>query len=263
MKEKVFNGLKQAYAPLGLGDTFLSGLADMIVATTQVTDENLQGIIAGQKAFLETMQKTNDKRVQEAIGKATRESEDNAKKLKEEHEKAIADKMKQIAELEAKLSSPTPPVEPPKPPKADDVPEWYKREKAEREKREQEWKQQLQSLSEAKAATEAEMQKIKDEKSRQDKERAAAERTKHISEKALEKGIPQWMVNHGFADIPQDADDKKIDEILSGYAQEIQANFLPAKGATPQFDGKTATKAETDAIVAKLFPDAQRNEQKK
>lgn len=238
MKEKVLQALKQAYAPLGLGDTVLSGLADMIVATTQVTDENLQGIIAGQKGFLESLQKTNDKRVQEALGK-----------VKDEHEKAIAAKLKEIDELKAK-ANPTPPT----PPAPTDVPDWYKREKEEREKQEKEWRDQLKALTEAKTATEAEMQKMKDEKAKAEAEQAAAQRAQLIATKALEKGIPQWMVNHGFADIPQDADDAKIDEILSSYAQEVKTNFLPGKRSFGQGNEKQASKEEAAAIAAKMLP---------
>ena len=68
------------------------------------------------------------------------------------------------------------------------------------------------------------------------------------------------MIAHGFADITPDADDAKIDEILSRYASEIQTNFLPGKNSQPQFDGKQATKADTDGIVARLFPGAQKKQ---
>ena len=65
MKDKILNALKQEYAHLGLGDGILSGLAEMLAGTKLVTDENLQGIVAGQKAYLEDLQKSNDKRVQD------------------------------------------------------------------------------------------------------------------------------------------------------------------------------------------------------
>ena len=57
MKDKILNALKQEYAHLGLGDGILSGLAEMLAGTKLVTDENLQGIVAGQKAYLEDLQK--------------------------------------------------------------------------------------------------------------------------------------------------------------------------------------------------------------
>ena len=47
MKDKILNALKQEYAHLGLGDGILSGLAEMLAGTKLVTDENLQGIVAG------------------------------------------------------------------------------------------------------------------------------------------------------------------------------------------------------------------------
>ena len=169
MKDKILNALKQEYAHLGLGDGILSGLAEMLAGTKLVTDENLQGIVAGQKAYLEDLQKSNDKRVQDAVTKTQNEANTKA-----------------------------------------------------------------------------------------EKERAANLRRETINGKAKEKGIPDWMIAHGFADITDDADDAKIDEILSRYANEIQTNLLPGRNSIPAFDGKQATKADTDSMVAKLFPSAQK-----
>ena len=52
MKDKILNALKQEYAHLGLGDGILSGLAEMLAGTSLVTEENIKGIVAGQKAYL-------------------------------------------------------------------------------------------------------------------------------------------------------------------------------------------------------------------
>jgi hypothetical protein len=66
------------------------------------------------------------------------------------------------------------------------------------------------------------------------------------------------MIAHGFADITDDADDAKIDEILTKYANEIKTNFLPTRNGIPQFGNKEVTKADTDGMVAKLFPSEQK-----
>ena len=72
-KEKIYQALKQAYYPLGLGDTILQSLAESLAATGLVTDENLSTVIAAQKKTLEGIQKGNDKRVADAVAKAKTE----------------------------------------------------------------------------------------------------------------------------------------------------------------------------------------------
>ena len=285
MKEKIFNALKQEYARLGLGDGILSGLAEMLASTSLVTDENLQGIVAGQKAYLEDLQKSNDKRVQEAVTKTQKDATDKADAAAKEHQAAVEKLRKEYDEYK----SAHPDKQPLTPPAEDkEMLEWYKKEKAEREKREQEraskekeWQDKLdniekawqdkfdaieksrseseakvKAIEEAKKASDAKLKAIEDAKAAEEAERAATLRRETINGKAKEKGIPDWMIAHGFADISPDADDAKIDEILSQYASEIQTNFLPGKNALPQFDGKQATKADTDSLVAKLFPGA-------
>lgn len=234
MKEKLFNGLKQAYAQLGLGDNILSGLADTIVATTQVTDENLQGIITGQKAFLEGVQKSNDKRVQDAVEKASKKADDT--------------KAARIAELEkeleeAKKAQPTPPA----PPKSDEIPDWYKAIQKANEEKEANYKKEIAALKKAKEDADR-------EKSEAEAARAAKERSESINQKAKEKGIPDWIIKRGFASLPADADDAAIDTYLSEYAQDLKTNFLPGKGALAQPNIKEASKEEASAIAAKMLP---------
>lgn len=271
MKDKIFNALKQEYARLGLGDNILSGLAEMLAGTSLVTDENLQGIVAGQKAYLEDLQKSNDKRVQEAVTKTQKEATDKADAAAKQHKADVEKLQKEYDEYKAGH----PDQQPPTPPAEDKVtPEWYLKEKAEREAREKAWQEKLdaiekarseseakfKAIEEAKKQSDAKLKAIEDAKAQADAERAAAIRRETINGKAKEKGIPEWMIAHGFADITPDADDAKIDEILSRYASEIQTNFLPGKNSQPQFDGKQATKADTDGIVARLFPGAQKQQ---
>lgn len=255
MKDKIFNALKQEYARLGLGDNILMGLAEMLAGTSLVTEENLQGIVAGQKAYLEDLQKSNDKRVQDAVDKTQKDASDKADAAEKQHKAAVEKLQKEYDDYK----SAHPAQQPLTPPAEDkDTPEWYKKEKAEREKRDKEWQEKLDAIEKAKNESETKLKAIEDAKAREDAARAAQSRRETIAGKAKEKGIPDWMIAHGFADITDDADDTKIDEILTRYANEIQTNFLPGRNGIPVFDGKKATKADTDGMVAKLFPSMQK-----
>ncbi len=236
MKDKIFKRLKQEYAHLGLDDNFLLGLAESLANSGFVTDENLEGVVTAQKAYLEAMQKSNDKRVQDAVDKAK-------KKAEEENATKIADLEKQLQEAKGKV--------PPPPAEDKEIPEWYKAKEKERAEKEAAYQKQIDELKKAKedadkAAADAAAT------------RAAQERTERINAKAKEKGIPDWIIKRGFGSLPADADDAAIDTYLSEYAQELKTNFLPGKNSLPQSDGKKADKAETDAMVAKLFPNSKK-----
>lgn len=237
MKNKIFNLLKQEYAHLGLGDEFLLGLAESLANSGFVTDENIQGVVSAQKAYLESMQKSNDKRVQDAVDKAKKAAED-AQSAK------IADLEKQLAEAKDKKTLP---------PSNDDVPDWYKAKEKEREEKEKAYQKQIDDLKKAKedadrAKAEAETARVK------------AQRLESINNKAKEKGIPDYIIKRGFGSLPEDADDAAIDAYLSEYAQELKTNLLPGKNSLPQGNGEKADKAETDAMVAKLFPSPKKEE---
>ena len=81
-----------------------------------------------------------------------------------------------------------------------------------------------------------------------------------VQEKAKAKGIPDYIIKRGFGSLPADADDAAIDVYLSEYAQELKTNLLPGKNSLPQGNGEKADKAETDAMVAKLFPSPKKEE---
>lgn len=255
MKDKILNALKQEYAHLGLGEGILSGLAEMLAGTKLVTDENLQGIVAGQKVYLEDLQKSNDKMVQDAVTKTQNEANTKAESAKTEHAAAIAKVQKELDDYKAAH----PDKQPVTPPAEDkNTPEWYKKEKVEREKREKEWQDKLDAIEKAKNESDKKLKDFEDAKTKEDAARAAAARKEAINSKAKAKGIPDWMIAHGFADITDDADDAKIDEILTKYANEIKTNFLPTRNGIPQFGNKEVTKADTDGMVAKLFPSEQK-----
>lgn len=237
MKEKIFNRLKQAYAHLGLDENYLLGLAGSLADSGFVTDENIEGVVANQKAFLEIAQSFTDKRVQGAV--------DKAKKSAEEAQSAkIAELEKQLED--AKKAQPTPP-----PAGGNEIPDWYKAIQKEREEKEAAYQKQIDDLTKAKA--EADRQKAEAEAAR-----AAAERTERIGKKAKEKGIPDWIIKRGFGTLPTDADDAAVDKYLSEYASDLKTNFLPGRNSIPQPEGAVADKSETDAIVAKLFPNAKK-----
>lgn len=238
MKDKIFKRLKQEYAHLGLDDTFLLGLAESLANSGFVTDENIEGVVSAQKAYLESMQKSNDKRVQEAVDKAK-------KAAQEEQSAKIADLEKQLEEAKSKQTPP---------PSADkDIPEWYKAKEKEREEKEAAYQNQIDELKKAKE--EADRQKSEAEAAR-----VAAQRLESINNKAKEKGIPDYIIKRGFGSLPADADDAAIDTYLSEYAQELKTNLLPGKNSIPQGNGDKADKAETDAMVGKLFPNSKKKE---
>ena len=232
MKNRIMNRLKQEYSHLGLDENSLSGLAESLANSGYVTDENIEVVVAGQKAYLESMQRNIDKRVQTAVDKAKGDAS-------KEQAYKIADLEKQLEEAKRTEMKQTP--------DGDEMPEWYKREREERAKREDELKKQIETLAKAKEDSDR-------EKAEAEAARAASERKQVITKKAKEMGIPEWMCRHGFADIPDDADDSKIEEILNCYAQEIQTHFLPNHRSLGQGSEKSATKAEADAIAAAMLP---------
>ena len=246
MKTKIFNALKQEYARLGLGDNILSGLSDMLASTGMVTEENLQSVVVGQKAYLEDLQKSNDRRVQEAVTKTQNEATSKADAAKAEHAAAIAKIQKELDEYKA--AHPAENVE------DKNMPDWYKAEKAEREKRMKEMQDALDAIKTAKEESDNKLKAIEEQRTAEENARAAAERAAKVEAKAKEKGIPDWMIKHGFADIPADADDATIESILAGYANEIQTNFLPNRGGIPQGNNKVADKKATDSIALKMLP---------
>ena len=102
MKEKIFQKLKQAYSHLGLGDNVIQAHAESLDAIGLVTDENIDTVISAQKNFLENLQKTNDKRVTDAVVKAKtdaqKEFEDTESKKKAEEEARKAEDQKREKE---------------------------------------------------------------------------------------------------------------------------------------------------------------------
>lgn len=241
MKDKIFNALKQDYSHLGLGEAILMGLAESLAGTGLVTDENIVGIVAGQKAHLEALQKSNDKRVNDALAKAKKDAEAQAKEQAEKLAKAAAE----IEALKAKQDKQDQPPAP-----KDERPEWFKKYQSERDANDATLRDELNALKEAKLANENTIKKMKEEKAAEDAKRASDERDRIIRTKATEKGIPEWLINHGFADVPEDM--SNLDAYLDKVASEIQTQFLPNKQQGVPAVGNL-TQADIDNIVKQKF----------
>lgn len=250
MKDKIFNALKQEFTHLGLGDEILMARAEALASTGLVTDENLKSVVDSQKASLEGLQKDNDKRVAAALAKVKKEYEeakaksenDHAAALKAESDK-LAKALKDLEETKAKLQASGGG-------KGDD--DKFTALEAAFNKKLEDVQATIKTLNEANAGQAATIKKLEDEKTAADKAAAAKARKESIAAKAKEKGIPDWLVARGFAEITEETTDEQIDTILSGFAQDVKTNFLPSKDSAAKFSGEKATKADTDAMVAKL-----------
>lgn len=114
MNKELLDKLKQAYSHLGLAENVLQMHADALVATGLVTAENIDGIVAKQKDFLEGLQKYNDSRVSDAVKKAgekalkdaeekaRKAAEDAAQKAREESAAKAAEEARKAKELAEK-----------------------------------------------------------------------------------------------------------------------------------------------------------------
>lgn len=228
MKDKIFQKLKQDYSHLGLGDTILREHAAALSAMGLVTDENLDTVVASQKAFLESLQRENDKRVGEATAKAKTSAK---KEFEEEQAKKKAEEEERKQE-EAKRKG------------NEELPDWYKKEKEATDNLIKELTKDRKELVDS-------IKSLKDKSEKLELEKAADERKNLIISKAKELGIPQYRIDEGF-NIASDADEAKITEHLTMVSNNIKASQLPGnKTVFPMADGKP-DKVEVDAI-AKLL----------
>lgn len=101
MEEKIFNALKQAYSPLGLGDAVLKAQAETLAALGFVTDENLDAVVKAAETGLKAVQASNDKRVADALTKANLSAEKAKETLTKSAEEQQAELKKQIEEWKA------------------------------------------------------------------------------------------------------------------------------------------------------------------
>lgn len=248
MKDKIFQALKQAFPQLGLGDEILMARAEALDATGLVTEENLQAVVTSQKANLEALQKSNDKRVADALAKAKRDSDAAAERLKADHAaalKAEQDKLvatqKRLEELEKRgggggqLSQETQAA-------IDAL-------KAEQKTQLDGINATIEALKKTNNDYAAKIKAMEDEKDAAAKAAAAKARQDMIVAKAKEVGIPEWRISQGF-NIADDMDEAKITETLTGYAADIKKQMLPTGfHSSRNEDGKAVSAEEATDIV--------------
>lgn len=219
MKQKIFEKLKQAYSPLGLGDAILTAHSEALAGTNFVTDENIDVVVASQKAFLESLQKSNDKRVADAVASANAKS----KKDSEAEIKRLSD---ELAALKGA--------------KQVDMPEWYKTEKEATDKQMKDLLEANKKLMEGLTGLQTENKAMKE---------AAAQKARmdSIVAKAKELGIPQYRIDEGFMIAP-DADESAITEVLTKVSNNIKAQSLPNRGGS--FTVDMVNKPSDDDVAA-------------
>lgn len=242
MDKQLFNKLKQAYSSLGLGDDFLKAQAESLASLGFVTEENIDNVVASQKAFLEGVQKTNDTRVTNAVKRAN----DAAAAKAAEQEKNAADAQaalqKQIDELTKQLKK-----APKDDPKEDDFLEKFNSANAPMLESMQKLQEQLKALQDLSKSQQDDLTKLQEEKTALERKQAAAERQAKIIEKAKELQIPQYRIEEGF-NISESATDEEIGNYLTRVAGNIKTNSLPTK--TPfALAGKEPSKEEASAIA--------------
>lgn len=218
MKNQLFSKLKQAYASLGLGDDFLQAQADSLAAMGLVTEDNIEQVVLSQKAFLESVQKTNDKRVTDAVKKANDTAAAKAAELQ-----------KQLDEF--KKTPPTPPTQ--TPPAADDFQSKFAAAQA--------------PMIETMKAMQEQIKTLQEEKRVFEGKQAAAERQAKILAKAKELQIPQYRIDEGF-NISDTATEEEIGKYLTKVAGNIKTNSLPTNSHFAMA-GKDYKKSDADALA--------------
>lgn len=262
MKDILFQKLKTAYSSLGLGDGVLMPIAASLASTGLVTADNVDAVVAAQKDALESIQKSNDKRAEEASAKAKAESARDKARLDEASAKERAELERQLSELRAKIDASAAPASTPAPmaqpqpapqPVADDKAAWFKAEQeALRKQLSGDFEERLKSIIEGNKALTDTVNALRAENESMKAAEAAKARAAFITSKAKELGIPEWRVQEGFG-IAGDATDEAITEHLTKVSENIRAQVLPDRGVGLPMgqDGKPDPKA-VEAIAARL-----------
>ena len=248
MKSKIFQKLKQAYSSLGLGDDVLLAQADALQATGIVTEDNIDMIVTSQKSFLETLQKTTDKRVTDAQNKA---KESTMQELKAKHEAEAKAREEEQAKAKA-LAEQKKQEEEAQKAKEKEMPEWYKQDRSELENRIKAILEQNQSMGVLVSELQKQNETLKSQAEETERNRIAKERNEFITSKAKELGVPQWRIEEGLS-IASDADETAITSYLSKVANNIKVASLPDKGNRSPLSDDTPKKEDLDAIAKKLI----------
>lgn len=237
MKTKILASLKQAYSHLGLGDAILSSQADSLAATGLVNDENLGAIVEALKPFLESVQKGNDKRANDAVENATKALKKEVETLKKELEDKV------VPPVEPKKVEPKPQPDEPKKEPSEEIPAWFSKFLESNALAEETRKSDLKKLTE-------EFGKLKKDYDGARVEAARKARENFILEKAKELGVPQYRIEEGFA-FAEDADESAITASLTTIANNIKANMLPSDKRFRMGDD-TPSKEEVSNIAKAL-----------
>ena len=238
MKEKILALLKQAYSHLGLGDAILTAQAESLANSNLVTEENIEAVVSAQKTFLEALQKSNDKRVSDAV-KTARESvmkelDGERKKNREDDNKAPEDaKPKEAPEKQDRKKEELE-SEPPK---------WLERLLKKYEEGANESRKTIEKLA-------LDFDNLKKEYDGAKEEAKRKTRAQFIIDKAKELGIPQYRIDEGFA-FGEDKDETAISETLATIANNIKVNQLPKDERFLLGDNKPS-KEEVESIAKAL-----------
>jgi len=247
MKTKIFDKLKQAYAYLGLGDSFLQAQAELLNNLGFVTDENIDSVVSSQKAFLEEVQKSNDKRVTDAVKKANDSATTKANEADKAAKQAQAELQKQIDELQKQLGQ-----QKGKQGESgdDDFQKKFTAANAETLAQVKTLQEAMKTLQEVNAKHADTVKQLQDEKAALEKKQAAEQRQAKIIAKAKELNIPQWRIDEGFS-IGTEATDEDISTFLSKVSGNITTNMLPTNSHFA-LSGKDVSKADADDLAAKI-----------
>lgn len=238
MKQKIFEALKQSYSHLGLGDAILTAQADSLASLGFVTEENINAVVEAQKGFLEGLQKSNDKRVTDAVKVA----KDTLKKEHEEETRRLeAELKKKNGVVDTKPSKPEPPQK-----GAEEEPSWMKSLMEKFERKQADSQKAYEELSKKFDGLKADYDGAKAEAQRK-------ARAEFITSTAKKLGIPQYRIDEGFV-IADDASEEAVSSTLTTIANNIKTNTLPNDRRFQMSDGapdKDMVDKVAEALVQK------------
>lgn len=246
MKAKIFAKLKQEYSSLGLGDEYLMSKADSLAATSLVTDDNIDAVVACQRKELEGLQKANDKRVTDALEKERKKHEEETRKKEQEAEEA-----RRKAEEEAAAKKKGEHTDPVTNPDVEALRKQVEELTAAGKKRDEEYAANLKTLTESRDSLGKQVKELVDKNAASEAAAAKAARNAMIMAKAKELGVPQWRIDEGFT-IAEDASEEVITETLTKVANNINTNILPGSRGGFPLAGNEPTKEDLASIAASL-----------
>lgn len=247
MKNQLFSKLKQEYSYLGLGDDFLQAQSNSLASLGFVTEENIESVVQSQKAFLEDVQKSNDKRVTAAVKKANESAASKAVELEKQSKARQEELQKQLDDALKKLDEKNTPPVTTKKTEEDDFQTKFAAANAQNAEELKSIRELVEKLQSENKAQKADLTKLQNEKEAMERKQAIAERQAKIIAKAKELQIPQYRIDEGF-NISETATDEEIGTYLTTVAGNIKTNSLPTNSHFAMA-GKEPSKAEADSIA--------------